>query len=203
MKDATGDEGIPESPRSVRTNHTGRLILAPRDPQACPDREPLLGALSAAAFIADPIPGREYAFSVGPDFLELIAFVGCAVAVETDPLAGGAFCHVLIPPASGAPRWCHGRNTRAPRCPGCRHRLVDWQARGEAWAVRPAADIACPSCGQSRPFWQWDWKQQGGFARRMILVEEIFPGEAVPAQSLLDLLERTSGCDWHYFYAQD
>jgi hypothetical protein len=48
-----------------------------------------------------------------------------------------------------------------------------------------------------------DWKQQAGFGRRLIEVEEVFPGEAVPTQSLLDLLKRASGSGWRYFYIQD
>ncbi len=51
--------------------------------------------------------------------------------------------------------------------------------------------------------WSWDWKQQGGFARLVIQVEEIFPGEAVPTDALLALLEHESGCAWRYFYVQD
>jgi hypothetical protein len=196
-------EGVGEAPRSRLSNHTGRLILAPRDPQACPDRDRLSRALSEAGFIADPIADQEAAFHVGPEFLGLIAFVGCAVAITSDPVCGGPFCHVVVPPAALRPCFCHGRNTRAPRCPSCRGRLSDWQSQIENGASRSEAGIACPSCGKSHPMWSWDWKQQAGFARQIIQVEEIFPGEAVPTRGLLDLLEQTSGCVWLYFYVQD
>jgi hypothetical protein len=190
------------------SNHAGRLILAPRDAEVCPDRDRLLRTLLEAGFIADPIAGRESAFIVGPEFPALLAFVGCAVAIACDPQAGSPYCHVLVPPASAHPRWWHGRNTRAPRCPDCRARLIDRPAHmeplsGLSGSGRPDSAVACPSCGESRPIWSWDWKQQGGFARLLIQVEEIFPGEAVPTQGFLDLLARASGCPWRYFYVQD
>jgi hypothetical protein len=192
-------------------NHAGRLILAPRDAGVCPDRDRLVCILSEVGFIADRIPDRECAYLVGPAFSALLAFVGCAVAIASDPQTGSPFCHVVVPPASASPRRWHGRNTRAPRCPVCRARLNDWPLRIEQFeqsARTPGSDrrepaVVCPSCGDCRPIWSWDWKQQGGFARLLIQVEEVFPGEAVPTDAFLDLLERESGCAWRYFYVQD
>jgi hypothetical protein len=187
------------------------LILAPRDAEFCPDRDRLVRILSEAGFIADRIPDRDCAYRVGPAFSALIAFVGCAVAIASDPRTGNPFCHVVVPPPSAYPRLCRGRNTRAPRCPGCRAGLSDWLPHVEAFektAKTPGSDrqessLVCPSCGERRRMWSWDWKQQGGFARLLIQVEEIFPGEAVPTDAFLDLLEREGGCAWRYFYVQD
>ncbi len=189
--------------RSTASNHTGRLILAPGDPQVCPDRDQLIRTLLEAGFIAGPIADRECAFQVGAEFLDLITFVGCAVSIATDPVTGSAFCHVLISPATVVPRWCHGRNTRAPRCPGCRSRRADWQSHNAQWTLQPDDRVACPSCGQSHALWQWDWKQQAGFGRQLIEIEEVFPGEAVPTPELLNRLERASGCAWGFFFVQD
>jgi hypothetical protein len=203
MKDPRRAEGVlPPS------HHVGRLILAPRDSERCPDRDRLVRALFDAGFIADPIPDRACAFLVGPEFSSLLAFVGCAVRIAGDPQVGGPFCHVVLPQASAHPRWCHGRNTRAPRCPACRARLSDWPSHLEQVVPRlgqgdPGASVVCPSCGRSHPIRSWDWKHRGGFARLLVRVEEIFPGEAVPTEGLLDLLERASGCAWGYFYVQD
>lgn len=189
-------------------NHVGRLILAPRDAELCPDRDRLVRTLSEAGFIADPILDRECAFLVGPELSALLAFVGCAVAIADDPQIGGPFCHVVVPQASAHPRWCHGRNTGAPRCPACRARSSDWPSPFEQVALELArghrsASVVCPSCGRAHPIRSWDWKQQGGFARLLVQVEEIFPGEAVPTDGLFDLLERASGCAWRHFYVQD
>lgn len=192
-------------------NHVGRLLLAPRNAELCPDRDRLVSILSESGFIADRIPDRECAYLVGSEFSTLLAFVGCAVAIASEPRTGSPFCHVVVPPVSAYPRWCHGRNTRAPRCPVCRARLNDWPTRVEQFEQStrtPGSDrqdsaVVCPMCGESRPIRSWDWKHQGGFARLLIQVEEIFPGEAVPTEGFLDLLERESGCAWRYFYVQD
>ncbi|WP_296810001.1 hypothetical protein [Thiocapsa sp.] len=192
------------------SNHVGRLILTPRDAELCPDRDRLVYTLSEAGFIADHIPDRECAYRVGPAFFALLAFVGCAVAIASDPQTGNPFCHVVVPPAAAHPLWYQGRNTRAPRCPGCRARLSDWTLRVEQFehsASTPGSDrqdsaVVCPICGECRQIWSWDWKQQGGFARLLIQVDEIFPGEAVPTDAFLDLLARESGCAWRYFYVQ-
>ncbi|NCA68749.1 MAG: hypothetical protein EOM91_01375 [Sphingobacteriia bacterium] len=189
--------------RTSNAVHTGRLLLTPSDPWHCPDRAPLIAALAAGGFIGDPLSGPEAAFRVGPAFLELLAFTGCAVSIATEPSPGAPFCHVRIPPAARVPCLHHGRNTRAPRCGACRGRLSDWRAWIGEGVLDPTAILRCPSCGARQPLTQWDWKQQGGFARRLIQIEEIFPGEAVPTPALLALLTATHDCEWRYFYLQD
>jgi hypothetical protein len=47
------------------------------------------------------------------------------------------------------------------------------------------------------------WRQNAGFGRLFVTIEDIFPGEAVPVPGLLDGLRRATGTDWHYFYIQD
>ncbi len=143
------------------------------------------------------------AFRVGTCFLSLVSFTGCAVRIETAPDSHVPFCHVRISPLAPQPLLQYGRNTRAPRCRECRGRLEDWRERTEHWASHPHAELMCPNCGATRRPSQWDWKQQGGFGRLFILVEEVFPGEAVPTPSLLDLLAQTSGTGWRHFYVRD
>lgn len=189
--------------KRMTASHTGRLILTPAKAWDCPETGPLVAALSESGLIGAPIHGLVHAFRVGPAFLELVAFTGCAVAITSDPLVGRAFCHLQMPPASPEPRLHQGRNTRPPRCPGCRGRLPDWSTRLAGWADDPHADLICPTCGAAHPPWRWDWKQQGGLGRRLILIEEIFPGEAVPTPALLGILEQASGAGWRYFYVQD
>lgn len=185
--------------------HTGRLVLTAADPHAVADPDLLTGVLAQAGFIGAPLRDYSGAYSVGPQFLSLVTFAGCAVALPSAPgiLSDGAFAHVLIPKLAPAPRLLTGRNTRAPRCPSCRARLKDWRSRTAYWREHPMAGLTCPACGETRPPWRWDWKEQGGFGRVFILVEEVFPGEAVPTPSLLDLLTHASGSGWRHFYVQD
>jgi hypothetical protein len=53
------------------------------------------------------------------------------------------------------------------------------------------------------PFREWDWKGNAGLGRVFVVVEEIFPGEALPSPALTDVLERLSGSPWRHFYVQE
>jgi hypothetical protein len=186
-------------------NHTGRLLLTTVDPQAAPDAALVIAALSGAGFIADPLRGPDRAFAVGPAFLSLLAFTGCAVAIASEPGDDGntPCCRVSLPPLASAPRFLWGRNTRPPRCPVCRALLHDWGRRLQGWSDHPHRGATCPSCGETRPPWRWDWKEQAGFGRLFVAVEEGFPREAVPMPRLFDVLTRACGSGWRHFYAQD
>jgi hypothetical protein len=187
------------------SRHTGRLVLTTADPQAAPASGLVQGVLTQAGFIGAPLPGRPGTFAVGPELLGLLSFAGCSVVLpgSTQDQAGEAHCHVRIAGPEPMPRLIWGRNTRGPRCPKCRARLTDWQQRLTDWIERPLAGEVCPKCGGIHPPWRWDWKQQGGFGRLFVLVEEVFPGEAVPTQPLFDLLTRACGVPWRHFYQQD
>jgi len=186
-------------------SHTGRMVLTPVDAMQCPDRDAVIRGLGAVGLIGSPLPGRDDAFAAGEDLLELIVFAGCAVtlSVESATDADTPFCHVRIPTPSAWPRPLFGRNTRPPRCPVCRARATHWRERSALWRTGPVPDLVCEGCGASDAPWDWDWKQQGGFGRLLVIVEEVFPGEAVPAPRLMGLLSDVSGSDWHHFYVQD
>ena len=199
-------------PGTVIANHTGRLILTTADPNASPDGDALIAALARADLIGARLERRsdrrvtgprECAYCVGASFLSLVSFTGCAVKIATAPDPLAPFCHLRFPPLAPHPQLYAGRNTRPPRCRDCRGRLEDWRERTAEWASQPELCVICPSCGATRPPWQWDWKEQGGFGRRAILVEEVFPGEATPTDALLDLLRAASGTGWRHFYVRD
>lgn len=184
--------------------HTGRLVLGPQDPFLAPDPATLEGALRAAGLLAAPLPGGSGAFAAGGGFLELLIFAGCSVQVELSPTGDGTpFTHVRIAGPEPVPRFVRGRNTRPPRCRACRAPLRDWQDALSGQAEPGGDAIGCPACGASAPAWAWDWKETAGFGRVLVLIEEVFPGEAVPAPALLDTLARASGGPWRHFYVQD
>lgn len=191
------------------TLHTGRLILTPVDPHRVPDVDVLIEGLITSDFLGHPIAPEqlptapdERAFSTGIGFLSLLTFAGCAVQLEESP-TGKRFSHIRLPAVSDHPRLQIGRNTRAPRCAGCRAPLADWRERIAQWATHPHAGVRCPACGETRPPWSWDWKQHGGFGRVFIQIEEVFPGEAVPTPLFFEQLIRVSGIGWRHFYIQD
>lgn len=202
---------VSATPAPPIANHTGRLILTAADPVADLDSALLIATLTRLAFIGAPLaepPDAVPAFRIGSEFSSLVSFTGCAVQILDVPTPNAPFCHIRIPPLAPRSRLHYGRNTRAPRCPDCRGRLDDWQAHTAHWAsphweTRSAPDAICPHCGASHPLCRWDWKQQGGCGRLTILVEEVFPGEAVPTPALLERLAQASNAGWRYFYVQD
>lgn len=186
-------------------NHTGRLVLTTRDPEAAPDPDLLRVVLSQAGFIGPRRTDGTDGFEVGPNLLALLSFTGCAVVLPPSSVPGSheTRCQVRILGPAAAPRLVWGRNTRGPRCPVCRTRLQDWRERLPDWPGRRPDGLTCPRCGGSHPPGAWDWKQQAGFGRLFVFVEEVFPGEAVPTQGLLDLLIRVCACGWRHCYVQD
>jgi hypothetical protein len=192
--------------------HTGRLVLVPQDAVRAPRLADLVPGLQAARFLGvalNPAVGTTQgtmAYAVGDDFLHLVSFTGCAVQVDVVPNQGRPFCHVRIAGPSPRPMPIFGVNTRPPRCPVCRALLRDWRdrlARGILRHQEDAPTFSCPACGSERPDWCWDWKDTGGFARLSVCIEEIFPGEAVPTDALLNLLSDLSEMPWRHFYVQD
>lgn len=198
-----------DSGRGQALLHTGRLILTPADPHLVPDVDLLIEGLSQSGFLGDPLSSEavstgegERAFTIGAGFLSLLSFAGCAVRIR-DSRSDGRFSHIRIAPISPYPRLMVGRNTRSPRCVGCRAPLSGWHALVDHWATHPHAGVRCPACGETRPPWLWDWKQQGGFGRVFVQIEEVFPGEAVPTPAFFEQLIRISGIGWRHFYIQD
>jgi hypothetical protein len=183
--------------------HTGRLLLSTQDPFLLPDRTVLEAGLTSAGFLGEPLPGLEDAFLSGEQFLQLVTFAGCSVQIELSPAGDKPFCHIRFTGPFERPVLLSGRNTRPPRCPGCRTPLREWKPALAAWREGGTADITCPDCGETHPPWAWDWRQKAGFGRLFIQVEEIFPGEAVPTPGLTTLLQRLTGSEWGCFYVQD
>ncbi|MBK1699881.1 hypothetical protein [Thiococcus pfennigii] len=180
--------------------HTGRLVLTPSDPRAAPDPVRLHDALTAVGLLGAPLGGPPGAYRVGPSFLALITFAGCAVHVDTEARDEGAgpFTHVRLGGPLAEAQLRVGHNTRPPRCPTCRERLADWRA-----ALDPGQPLTCPGCATSAPACAWDWRAQAGCGRLFVDIEEVFPGEAVPTQALMGALEALGAGPWRHFYLQD
>lgn len=185
------------------SSHTGRLLLCTQDPFLSPNKSLLEDELAAVDFLGAPLRGRDDAFLVGSQFLQLVTFAGCSVQIELSPTGDAPFCHILITGPFDRPRFLSGRNTRPPRCAACRSPLKDWRESLTAWEAERVMEIPCPTCGHARPPWAYDWKEKAGFGRLFVQVEEIFPGEATPTPALMALLERISGSRWQVFYVQN
>lgn len=190
--------------------HTGRLVLAPRDPDCAPEPAILIRPLKEAGFLGAPLTPRGDAYAAGATFLYLVAFTGCAVHLELDPQREPSsethrpFCHIRIAGPFPNPVVLTGRNTRPPRCPACRTPLRDWRDRfGAGPTSGHARPLSCPHCGSIAAACRWDWKESGGCARLWLCVEEVFPGEANPTDALMRILVGATHTPWRHFYIQD
>jgi hypothetical protein len=96
-----------------------------------------------------------------------------------------------------------GRNTRPPQCPGCRRPLREWRAQSAGWDSASAPTLQCAACNARTQAWEWRWREQAGFGRLFLSIEEVFPGEGTPLPGLLRSLEIMGVGRWLWFYVQD
>ncbi|MET0071266.1 MAG: hypothetical protein ABW096_14610 [Candidatus Thiodiazotropha sp.] len=186
--------------------HTGRLVLTPEDPYLVPDDlQALLTELADIGFIEGALQ-NDPGYLLGHRFLQLVSFMGCSPHIKLHPDGDGEpFCHLRLNGPHPGPILISGRNTQSPRCGGCRKRLNDWQACFDARRKSAHDRLAsCPHCGHLQDPVSYDFRQSAGCGRLFLVVENIFPQEAIPSPALLDALKRA--CDgevWRYFYQQD
>ncbi len=187
-------------------SQTGRLLLAPDVLKPMPPAAPVLACLRETGFIGRPLDDEKPdAFLVGDNFLQLITFMGCSPHIELEPPAdGNSFCHIRIIGPLPDLQLMRGENTQPPRCIKCRGRLSHWQEEVAGWCTHPEqANVLCPSCGHRQRPVDLGWRRNAGLGRLFVVVEDIFPGEAVPVPSFLQRLRQASGVAWEYFYVRD
>ena len=185
---------------------TGRLLLASAANGPVPDRASLIGYLQNSGFIGPLLGDLEgCSFQVGDSFLQLVTFMGCSPHIVLEPPPhGGSFCYVRIDGPWPEPLLRYGRNTNAPRCCSCRNRINDWRNQLPTWLEKPnAMRVECAQCGHRQSPLNLSWRRDGGFGRLFIVVEDIFPGEAIPVPTLISGLTGVSNNSWYYFYVRD
>ena len=98
--------------------------------------------------------------------------------------------------------YCTDRSAHSvsPRCPFCRHRYSDWQVRFEAQANNPATS-ECPGCGARNEACALDWRQRAACGRVLVELRNVFPGEAVPSDTLIASMNRATGLNWVYAWS--
>ncbi len=186
--------------------HTGRLVLTPEDPYLNPDDpQRILSLLHDIGFIAERLAGSAQRYHLGEHFLQLVTFMGCSPNIRLEPgEPGEPFCHLVVDGPSEHPRLLQGKNTTPPRCAACRKRLERWPSLFETWRQQPDRQIACPHCGHLQTPATYDFRHSGGCGRLFLMVENIFPQEAIPSPELLAHLQSsTDDQAWRYFYLQD
>jgi hypothetical protein len=194
-----------------RPLHTGRLVLTPEDPYLRPVEPARIAArLREVGFIGDRLADSDNRYLLGDNFMQLVTFMGCSPHIRLNPGdsagdSGQPFCHLVIDGPSERPRLLRGRNTTAPRCARCRKRLDDWKNIFETWRLEaPGWQASCPHCGHLQDPATYDFRHSAGCGSLFLLVENIFPQEAIPSPKLLLQLQATSGNQpWLYFFVQE
>ncbi|MCU7828306.1 MAG: hypothetical protein KZQ85_04505 [Candidatus Thiodiazotropha sp. (ex Myrtea sp. 'scaly one' KF741663)] len=187
--------------------HTGRLVLTPKDPSYLPnDLAAILEKLQSIGLINGEVPGEASRYLPGDRFMQLVTFMGCSPSIQLEPSeADEPYCYLTIAGPYESPRLIYGKNTTPPRCESCRKRITDWRTAIKTWRnSMPSCLATCPHCGHQQNPTSYDWRQSAGSGRLFLLIEHIFPQEAIPAPALIDqLCKATDDQPWHYFYQQE
>ncbi len=182
-----------------------KLVFHAKDPEYTPSSTPeLIRALQQTGFLGekwlspDSVSGERYL--IGSSFLSLVTFLGCAPAIELEPIAeqpeSTEFCHIEIEAVKTQVEFIRGHDHLIARCPHCRQRHANWQTIPETLLY------ACDKCKVESHLSEYDWKNTAGCGRFFISLYGIYPQEAIPTSSLLQALEKTSATPWSYFYIQ-
>ena len=182
-----------------------KLVFHTKNPNYVPENvADMVKALQEIGFMGeqwhspDTVPGERYL--IGDSFLSLITFMGCAPAIELEPIVeepeSTAFCHIEVEDIKENVEFVRGSEYIISRCPHCRQRHVDWKVIPESFSY------ACDKCNVETPLSEYDWKNTAGCGRYFIHVHGIYPQEALPTLNLLQTLEKITKTEWTYFYIQ-
>ncbi len=171
-----------------------QLVLYPQDHRWTDKKRLLNKKLKEIAFIGDEIEKNH--FYTGERFLNLLSFMGCSphIQIDFDPQnPQKAFCSIKHQ-SSIEPLLLHSQKMRPPKCPYCKKAVNNWQD------YRNNQSFACPHCQQGIQLATLNWKEQGGFAATMLIIDNIYPQEAQPTPELLSGLQAVSLCNWQHFF---
>lgn len=182
-----------------------KLVFHVKDPEYIPSNiSDIVRALQETGFVGkkwqspEEVSGERYL--IGESFLSLVTFMGCAPAIELEPIAeqpaSTEFCHIEVGSIKPAVEFVRGSEHLISRCPHCRQRHVNWQT------VPDTLLYSCDKCKTETHLSEYDWKNTAGCGRFFISLHGIYPQEAIPTSHLLQSLEKISDMAWSYFYIQ-
>lgn len=182
-----------------------KLVFHAKNPNYVPENVAnIVKTLQQIGFVGaqwqspDVVYGERYL--IGNSFLSLITFMGCAPAIELEPIEDNPesteFCHIEIEDIKENINFVRGSEHIISRCPHCRQRHADWKIIPESLLY------ACDKCNVETHLSEYDWKNTAGCGRFFINLHGIYPQEALPTLNLLQTLEKITGTEWTYFYIQ-
>ena len=157
--------------------------------------------LLGCGFVGEALEAHHYL--AGPEFFRHIAFAGCSPHLQLERPADGGwdFCHVsLIADRQPPPLFVAPARSR-PRCPSCRAPVPGWKEKLQVWERDSAQLWRCQACGESCPVAMLDWRQYGFGARCAVEIHQVYPGEALPSDGLMQLLSEGTGREWRHAWA--
>jgi hypothetical protein len=178
------------------------LFLFPLPPlDVPPDMKALVQVLQRNGVAGGLLgPGR---YAVGKRFFNYMTFAGCSPHLLLDPPPDGGwqFCHVQLH-GDESPQLRITPQRGRPRCPVCRSSVPGWKEYLHEWKRDGSLVICCSSCDCRIPVAELDWRQYGLAARCRVEIHQVYPGEALPQDSLLLLLQEATGREWAYAWAE-
>ncbi|MDH5485437.1 MAG: hypothetical protein OEY43_09415 [Gammaproteobacteria bacterium] len=141
------------------------------------------------------------AYLPGKNFLQLLTFLGCSPNINLHPDEGENYCHIYFGELSKDPL-CLGHTSSAkPKCPQCKTVIQDWK-KNSLWQDGTSL-IQCEKCGAENTLNKLKWRREAGYGIFSIMIYNIHPHEAVPAEQLLLQLEKVTAASWDYCYANN
>lgn len=145
-----------------------KLVFVSKNPDYIPSSIPnIVSGLQQTGFLGDKwaspstVSGERYL--IGDSFLSLVTFMGCAPAIELEPIANQPdsteFCHVEIEPVKNAVEFVRGSEHLISRCPHCRQRHVKWET------LPASLKYSCDKCNVETHLSEYDWKNTAGCGR--------------------------------------
>jgi len=180
-----------------------KLVFHAVDPDYVPTSiSEIVAVLQETGFLAEKWQSPESVlgerYLIGDSFLSQVTFMGCAPAIELEPLkaepASTEFCHIEIEALKDEVTFVAGSEHLISRCPHCRQRHAKWQN------IPDSLSYICDKCQVRSHLAEYDWKHTAGCGRFFISLHGIYPQEAIPTSSLLKTLEKISGTPWTHFY---
>jgi len=166
-----------------------------------PAVDKVIAALQGCGFMGDSLDEQRYL--TGPAFFSHITFAGCSPYLQLQkPDDGGwGFCHIRLHEDRFPPLLHVTPQRGRPRCPVCRGSIPGWKERLSRWGEVSPRLWQCEQCAALTPLAELDWRQYGVAARCSVEIHQVYPGEALPGEGLLQLLQEQTGREWGYAWA--
>ncbi len=156
----------------------------------------LLIELQNIHLISNKIKEHDTHYHAGENFLDYIAYMGCAPAIQFETSEDNKkFCYIKVHFYQDKKLISSKVQAKPPQCPTCKKPVKNWQE------VVTEKSLFCENCNSMANIEEYNWRRMGGYAQLFIEITDIFPKEAIPQQSLLDKLSKITHSNWQYFYS--